>query len=78
MLLESGRIQSVSHEIFSPRFSLGATQTVSHGCVLLINGTSYYCLADNQLSAGDTVTIQYLPKSKIILVCVKESEGQAQ
>lgn len=71
---ETGIVEKINHELFSPRFSLNEKAEITHGCIVTINGKQYYSLDDKYISVGDQLLIQYLPNSKVILYCFKESD----
>ena len=71
---ETGIVEKINHELFSPRFSLNEKAEITHGCIVTINGKQYYSLDDKCISVGDRLLIQYLPNSKVILYCFKESD----
>ena len=71
---ETGIVEKINHELFSPRFSLNEKAEITHGCIVTINGKQYYSLDDKCISVGDRMLIQYLPNSKVILYCFKESD----
>lgn len=72
---ETGIIDDITHEMYSPRFSINESGEITHGCIVTINGRRYYSLDDKCISVGDKLFIQYLPNSKVIIYCVKENDS---
>lgn len=69
----TGTIQGMERDRFSPRFSAGPNGTVSYASLITIDDKQYYCLTSDRISKDDRVSIRYLPRSKIIVSCTKNT-----
>lgn len=62
----SGTIETISPVENSPRYST-EEDVVVRAVFLTIGGKTYYCMTNEGLTQGDSVRLQYLPKSRMVL-----------
>ncbi len=64
-----GEVTDIEFASFSPRYYLNGARKAVWIC---IGDEKYYCVDNNDITIGDTVSLTYLPKSRCVIEYVKE------
>lgn len=70
----TGNVESVKACLYIPFYLSGSNGQTMHGFELTIDGERFLCLEAENLKAGDLVTLECYPRSRVVTSCILNVE----